>query len=211
MPLPMVHLSVAVLLGERRSTFPSSDFLLGSIAPDAIHMRPNTTRDDKNATHLLTTPDTPEHDAVRNLLDQPNPSTFTRAYAAHLLTDRLWLSEVFYKFRDSAPTEPNSAEERTLYYTETDQVDINLYHRTPWRPEVWRCLEVAQAPNFPPLLTAEEIYGWADRTLRWYEDPAKNPGVTPQYLTDSLVADFIIQSADDIQHWFDAWGVDSAV
>ena len=42
MPLPMVHLSVAVSLCEKDGRFPSPDFLLGSIAPDAIHMRPFT-------------------------------------------------------------------------------------------------------------------------------------------------------------------------
>ena len=53
MPLPMVHLSVAVALSEKEGRFPSADFLLGSIAPDAIHMRPNSSRLDKEHVHLI--------------------------------------------------------------------------------------------------------------------------------------------------------------
>lgn len=50
MPLPMVHFSVAVKYFENEE-IPSA-FLLGSIAPDSIHMRKNTNREDKKLTHL---------------------------------------------------------------------------------------------------------------------------------------------------------------
>lgn len=52
MPLPMVHLAIAVQAHKLISSEPTPAFLLGSIAPDAIHMRPNTTRNDKQKTHL---------------------------------------------------------------------------------------------------------------------------------------------------------------
>jgi len=53
MPLPMVHLAVAVRLYEAQGVLPPSGFLLGSLAPDAIHARPGTQRADKDVTHLL--------------------------------------------------------------------------------------------------------------------------------------------------------------
>ena len=42
MPLPMVHCAIAMGLAAREQRLPSGAFLLGSIAPDAIHTRPNT-------------------------------------------------------------------------------------------------------------------------------------------------------------------------
>lgn len=52
MPLPMAHLAVAVRIQNLvdRNSFPN--FLLGSIAPDAIHMRPGSGPDDKQRGHL---------------------------------------------------------------------------------------------------------------------------------------------------------------
>lgn len=46
MPLPMVHLS------EMRGSNSSKEFLLDSIAPDAIHMRSDAGRTAKAETHL---------------------------------------------------------------------------------------------------------------------------------------------------------------
>jgi hypothetical protein len=63
MPLPMVHLAVAVRVHEVESRVPSSAFLLGSIAPDAIHMRPGTGRDDKRRVHLVD-PHDPGHERI---------------------------------------------------------------------------------------------------------------------------------------------------
>ena len=41
MPLPMVHLAISVRMRAQDGRALTPDFLLGSIAPDAIHMRPN--------------------------------------------------------------------------------------------------------------------------------------------------------------------------
>jgi hypothetical protein len=214
MPLPMVHLAVAIQLGERWQNFPSSPFLLGSIAPDAIHMRPNTIRTDKDVTHLKPAEDTPDHAAVHALLDQwrlasPDAFRFAAGYAAHVLTDRLWLQDVIVRFRAHAPTQPNSEAERTLYYEETDQIDFNLYHQSDWRPEVWKRLPAAEAIDFPPLLTGQEIGGWQERTLHWYGELKQEPGILPRYLTDEMVHDFIGQATDYVEKWFELWGVET--
>jgi hypothetical protein len=72
MPLPMVHLKIAVQshsLAERSLT---PEFLLGSLAPDAIHMRANTNRDDKNRVHLYVSDGTESEvvESVRLLMDK---------------------------------------------------------------------------------------------------------------------------------------------
>jgi hypothetical protein len=71
MPLPMVHLAIAVRAHELMGSEPTPAFLLGSIAPDAIHMRPNATRDDKRKTHLLSdVADPGGHKHMCQLLDR---------------------------------------------------------------------------------------------------------------------------------------------
>jgi len=150
MPLPIVHFAVAVRMHE-----------LKGIAPDAIHVRPNTGHDDKLRVHLRGA-DNSNHERVRALLVQhwtagTEATGFAEGYAAHLLTDRLWVETVVEPLRESSPFKNLSAQEaRSLYYRETDQIDFNLYHHVPWRATVWARLAAAQPRDFAPLLTAEE-------------------------------------------------------
>jgi hypothetical protein len=68
MPWPMVHFAIAEKLFDHE---PLPEFLLGSIAPDAIHMRENTTRQDKNKTHLCRADGTmPDLITFRNFLKE---------------------------------------------------------------------------------------------------------------------------------------------
>ena len=53
MPLPMVHLNIAIeLLQSGYKANDLSRFFLGIISPDAIHMRKDAISDDKRKTHL---------------------------------------------------------------------------------------------------------------------------------------------------------------
>jgi hypothetical protein len=161
MPLPMVHLAVAVHMHRLEGNTPSPDFLLGSIAPDAIHVRPNAAPDDKRRVHLSETHD-PHRERVRPLLagyrsDESTALGFAEGYVAHLLTDYLWVETVIDSFHKSIPPGLSDQEERSLYYLETDQIDFDLYRRMPWRPEVWSKLAAATGTwitKVPRSLTA---------------------------------------------------------
>ncbi|MGF7050649.1 hypothetical protein J2T13_005199 [Paenibacillus sp. DS2015] len=50
MPWPMVHFAISNILYEDN---PTRSLLLGSIAPDAIHVRSQITREEKGVTHSL--------------------------------------------------------------------------------------------------------------------------------------------------------------
>lgn len=212
MPLPMVHLAIAVRLADAVQRPPPAAFLLGSIAPDAIHMRAGSSRDDKRRTHLLLPPDTADHQRIQALLAQyaaasPTEQVFAAGYAAHLLTDRLWSATIVDPFRAQLPGDVDPAVLRELYYQETDQIDFNLYHRAPWRAEVWRQLERAPRIEFAPLLSAEEIDLWRARTLRWFSELKEEPGITPAYLSDSLVATFIDDATALVSERFATWQI----
>ena len=57
MPLPMIHLAVAREYAKASANFAGlincPEYYLGSISPDAVHMRPGTGKSDKGITHLL--------------------------------------------------------------------------------------------------------------------------------------------------------------
>ncbi|HTX90636.1 MAG TPA: zinc dependent phospholipase C family protein [Anaerolineales bacterium] len=206
MPLPMVHLAIAVRLADSFPAAGEPDFLLGSLAPDAIHMRAGARPADKDACHLRGVEGLPDLDRIRSLLAEGDRRSgpladFTAGYAAHLIADRLWMVLVYSEFkRKLERLDPEAM--RKLYYLETDQVDFDIYRRADWRPRVWEGLARVSAPEFSPLLGAGEIAAWRDHTLHWFDETMQEPGIVPQYLTDALTEDFVGQAAGSVSEFF---------
>jgi hypothetical protein len=212
MPLPMVHFAIAVELAARIQQQPTGAFLLGSIAPDAIHMRPGTDRLDKRRTHLNEPPDTADHAQLYSWLRQHAPAAdpqlaFTVGYLAHILADRLWLERVVTPFRSRLASDADPAVIRALYYQETDQIDFDLYHQVPWRALVWEAVQSAVAPNYLPLLSAEEIDQWRQRKLHWFGELKQEPKIRPQYISATILATYIDAAVEAIADQLRRWDV----
>ena len=211
MPLPMVHLAIAVgACAGGACTGPSGEFLLGALAPDAIHMRPGTSRVDKDATHIVVGrvewPEGPVRAWLAGCRDATVPlRDLARGYAAHVLCDRLWGCNVFQAFRQAVPPDTDPAALRTLYYRETDQIDIDLYRTVPWREEVWRLLAGAESQDVPGLLTAGEIDAWRVRTLGWYDVPEHDPGIAPEYITRERVEAYVEEAIRRVRGCAATW------
>lgn len=213
MPLPMVHLKVAVSYREWLNIKEDlNPFYLGNIAPDAIHMRKGSTRDDKNRTHF--SPNA-EGDYLKRLEDNymsyihlnldSDWKWFVKGYFMHLLTDYYWFRDLYSKFAKSGLQKHTQEHLRTLYYKETDQVDFNIYKQEVWRKEVWDSLNHARSFNFGDLLTSEEIMQWRDRTFVFFNDDSKEPGIVPEYITNKLVDDFVQETVPRLEVIISGW------
>ena len=212
MPLPMVHLRIAFQLAIPFNRFPSPAFLLGSLAPDAIHMRAGADGVAKRIVHLNEPPDTSEHDAIRELLHpysqmQVPLSHFAAGYAAHLLADRLWNKTIIQPMQTRCASSIDAPALRELYYLETDQLDFNLYHQMPWRSQAWDLLQQAVAPDFPPLLTAQEVDLWRQQILHWFDKLKQEPKIVPQQITDNDIASYTREAVDAIRQQFSTWNL----
>jgi len=210
MPLPMVHLAIAVRLFERNSHVPPPPFLLGSLAPDAIHMRPHFTRADKDLTHLGKPSTTHDEEPLKILVQRADVTDQTQraflvGYVAHILADRRWAATVIPHFSQGLPASVSADQWRTVYYQETDQIDFNVYHHAPWRPRMWTALAAATPLPVEPLLTAGEIGQWRDRTLVWFDHVKEEPRIIPTYITDTMVATFIEETVVALHDTFDTW------
>jgi hypothetical protein len=195
MPLPMVHLAIAVRLGEIWREVDSPDFLLGCLAPDAIHARTGAGEAEKAVTHFRDAEG--EFDLARiqdmfseNVQKEGKLASFSAGYTAHLLSDHLWLTTVTARFKETLGTLDFEVG-RAIYYEETDQLDFDLYRRMEWRPRVWEQLRQTDAPDFLPLLTATEIDAWRNKTLRWFDELKEEPKITPKYFTYEVTMDYI--------------------
>ena len=222
MPLPMVHLSVAHRLVERYGCLPSPALYLGSIAPDAIHKRSDTDRQDKLSVHLVGK-DGLDEARLRAFLAQQSRAEGDAAdvavgyatdiaigYVGHILTDVYWRADVLLPWRAQFEerlqrNEMPVAELRALYYNECDKVDLDLYDQQPWRPEVWALLRAARARDLDGLLSADEIAGWRDRVLAWFDDNRHKALYTAQYLTLERVLAFVDDAAARVHERLAAW------
>ncbi len=110
----MVHLAIAVKYFESQNI--PNTFLLGSIAPDSIHMRNNTSRDDKIKTHFggeQTEPFLLES-RYKELISQdidPDWKWFVRGYFAHVLTDYYWVQSLYSRYQDEVSKNDLTKEE----------------------------------------------------------------------------------------------------
>lgn len=195
MPLPMVHLAIA---REISNYYPSlkkcPEFYLGAVSPDAIHMRENSTSEDKFITHLGANGEI----SVTRVLDylkcnfDKSYNNFLLGYGIHVLTDIIWNETVYSNFRisynrDSSPI----SDIKKAYYNDTDWIDFKLYREADWRPEVWSLLEKAGNYDVENILNSEEINRWKLRTLHWFDNFTDEFNLSARYIKNEVIIEFI--------------------
>jgi len=209
MPLPMVHLAIAVKYFEGQDI--PSTFLLGSIAPDSIHMRRNASKGDKVNTHFggQQSDVSALENHYKELISRNSDEDwkwFVRGYFAHVLTDLYWVQQIYSSYKEKTSKYNLTAEEiRTTYYMETDEVDFYLYESKPWKGIVWNGLVQTKIYGLNPLLSEEEINYWRLRTLHWFDLITSRPGIEPQYITKVMVEEFIEQTTDLVRTTIEDW------
>jgi len=222
MPLPMVHLAVAVRLVVAREptgspesadtpeSTDSAEFYLGSIAPDAIHTRDGAGRSEKLDTHFAHGyPRQYDLGALGAMLAEHRVGgelvSFAEGYAAHVLTDRLWQDTLVAAFRQRMQREGAELDLRALYYRDCDKLDFDIYDTAPWRSAVWGYLSAAAVCDFSPFLTASEIAAWRDRVLGWFDqNPAMRLHEATQ-ISSSEVEAFIHRAAGEVAGQMREW------
>lgn len=218
MPLPMVHLNIANLITDSlQGQADRGSFYLGNIAPDSIHMREGTTRDDKEYTHFNPKD---EGDYVGGLKElylsymqqraDEGWKWFVRGYFMHVMTDYYWFRSVHPEFVErvnkedlSIGTSRSKEELARLYYQETDQIDFDLYRGSSWSEEVWQVLNSSLGYNMTDRLTADEIVRWRDHTFSFLN--GEEPGITPEFITGERVQVFVEESVERLIALLSSW------
>lgn len=172
MPLPMVHLGVARKFAVDTFLIDCPKFYLGSISPDAVHMRDNLSKDDKTLSHLRVADDR----WLENVLDflklnkDSADFNFFIGYGIHILTDIIWHDTLYAQFKSLYHEDPAPVEDiRAAYYNDTDKLDFELFKICKWRENIWQLLSEAEGVDLQCVLNAAEINDWNRRTLHWYD------------------------------------------
>ncbi len=110
MPWSMVHTAIAIRFSGYN---PSSHLLLGSISPDAIHMRGSVTREEKGVTHFVREGKLPTIEVMENkclkylrLNEDREWKDFILGYFAHIYADLRWTDTVYAEFERNYTGEP---------------------------------------------------------------------------------------------------------
>ncbi|CAN7444796.1 zinc dependent phospholipase C family protein [Paenibacillus sp. LjRoot56] len=211
MPWPMVHFSIAEKCFDHD---PSPEFLLGSIAPDAIHMRANTTRKDKGRTHLCeddgtmpnlqTFSDFCKRHITHN--DHDNDQ-FILGYVSHLYADLKWTETVWNDYVDKMKPVIDGQNEsiKSRYNIEVCQIDYNLYRNEAWSNKIFDSLLKAREYSVPDLLTSKEITQYRAHIMQNLRNEEKEPCIVPIYITDDIVKLFIKDTVDELKSLIKAW------
>ncbi|MGG1553886.1 zinc dependent phospholipase C family protein [Paenibacillus ferrarius] len=209
MPWPMVHFAIAdkVCSGD-----PCPYFLLGSIAPDAIHAREGTTREDKGRTHFMENGVMPTIDqigqhAVHYLSSNRMPEwkAFIQGYISHVYTDLRWTETLYAGYEASFH---GAAEmRRNTYNREVSQIEFILMRSEAWTECVISKLQEVEAIAMPPLIEADEIEAYSNAKIEWLLHASNEPGITPIYFEEEKVRTFISRTSEELHRLFKEWGI----
>ncbi|GGG61139.1 hypothetical protein [Paenibacillus radicis (ex Gao et al. 2016)] len=212
MPWPMVHFAVAE---EVCTAEPSPHFLLGSIAPDAIHRREASTREDKKFTHLF---ESGKFSTIERLKDRclhywvQNTDAewrdFVRGYFAHIYTDIKWTQTLYSPFAIEYQGERDEA--KRVYYKEVSQLEFILLRNETWGASALERLRQASGYGIEPLVTQTEVEQYRDDKLQWFADQHNEPGIELVFFTEAKVKPFASQTAAELRQFYKEWGMDSS-
>lgn len=211
MPWPMVHFAIAEQVSGGSA---SPALLLGSIAPDAIHARADTTREDKRKTHLMTDDGQfPELETLRreilSCLSEASSKEWRQyvfGYFLHIYTDIRWTLDLYPGFKARFLGDPTAEGEQ--YKRESSQIEFILMRSQLRGNRVLLDLEHASAYPVPALVTEEEVEKYRDAKLDWLREAAHEPRIKPAFFTEEVVRSFIEGTSFDWITLTKEWGME---
>lgn len=174
MPYPMVHMQIACRVMEKTGQIERpGDFILGSVAPDAVHFHMGFLPEMKETTHLwkgsgpawgVTTDSGRWKENIvrfrKTLFGSEgceNPD-FAAGYLTHLLTDYWYDMRVYGPLRKKLEKmEDSGAAEFARYREEAHGFDQWLYHTSPDRKRIWELLRAGRPCSMEGLVLREDV------------------------------------------------------
>jgi len=171
MAFPLTHLIVAREVLKLLPHYNPEDFLLGSIAPDAVHYREEFVNAShlnigptKKITHLCPVSDekwgqVTDNDSwvicVQDFLRKHPNDSFMAGYAVHALTDLYNNKTLWHNFRTKFP-EVAAQGYGSGYYVDLRRIDNALYFET-LQGDIFTLLANATPKDLPNIILAKEV------------------------------------------------------
>ena len=200
MAQPMMHLLIADKIYTKKSSSIHSydDFLLGSIAPDAVHVKENYTREIKDISHYRF--DSKSHisyfDTFINEYQTFGNRDFVVGYLVHLLSDMIWYHSIRAPFKEEflkAPSQNMSMNE--AYYADCEQIEQLMFFEEN-APRIIEAINRGKAYSLEGLIDAEDVKAWKEKLIFDYNNK-KNALPHIQYVSEQHIRDYITNCAEE--------------
>ncbi|MDE7298671.1 MAG: zinc dependent phospholipase C family protein [Lachnospiraceae bacterium] len=194
MAQPMMHLLIADKIYTEKFSFihSYSDFLLGSIAPDAVHVKENYTRELKDISHYRFNSKSriSYFDTFFNEYYTAENKDFVAGYLVHLLSDMIWYHSIRVPFKEEflkAPSQNMSMNE--AYYADCEQIEQLMYlEKSAFR--IIEAINRGNAYSLEGLIDAEDVKAWKEKFIFDYNNKNNHLRHT-KYISEQHIRDYI--------------------
>ncbi len=208
MAQPMMHLLIADKIYTEKSGLIRSygEFLLGSIAPDAVHMRENYTREIKEISHYRFNNKSPVSyfDTFFDEYAGSENRDFVLGYLVHLLSDMIWYHSVRIPFKKrflQIPSHDMSMNE--AYYADCKQIEEVMFG-VENVSRIINGLKESKAYTLEGLIDAESVSAWKTKLILDYHNKRDVPPHT-KYISEDHVRDYITNCAKECSKYLDVY------
>ena len=188
MPKSTMHLWVAKKIAERLKFEAGASFLLGNIAPDAISVRPDRTKADKQTAHLRQSNFSDGYKNAKKILNDFSGNEFLKGCALHIMLDDLWTKGPYYKTLKYLEQDHSTKEAKILYLKDIEYVESWLFRQNTSRA-LWSGVMNAPTERFFDILTPGEIEDFRKKTYIKLNN--QRTGTPSKYITLDVVYSFM--------------------
>ena len=222
MAYQMIHMEVAYRLLDRLPWIKEkADFILGSVAPDSVHMSPAYQVSMKEKSHLFNgsgewgnTEDYGNWD--RNIRtfwqNQGQQESDSRDFAAgvcvHCWTDLIYARDVWMKLRHQYTPVIGFDAFQKKYYIEARGIDLWLWQNSSNTHEIRKMLEAGEIQELSGFFNRKDMEKIKENLL-YHQYQAEPVAVSDyQYVPKAVISDFLAAASNEIAAYFDQMNPD---
>ena len=217
MPFPMIHLHVANKIATIHPELikSPSQFYLGTLSPDSVHMREEFIANEKKITHLCTSDEnwgeiTKNDEWIDNVMSfwhehkNSDNSCFVLGYCVHILSDIYGNIHIWTPFKQKMNLEMKDYY-GGAHHNRQASVDFKLAHEFARKKEIWDLLKKSKVVTIPGIVFEGDIEKQKYRILyEQYEDITEDKRTIDETLYQNALTqienttNFVLQTLGDV-------------
>ena len=219
MAYPLTHLFVANGMAKSLKVIDRADFLLGSVAPDAVHYRKSFVGASmadigsaKKTTHLCPISDEKWGSVTDNegweryvkiFLSRQEKTPFMLGYVTHVLTDIYNNKSLWHNFRTGYPLEAKKGY-NSGYYDDLKHIDKLLMRNREVTDDICEKLTQAKAVGLNGLVSVDEVEAIKQQLIVDYGSNSQISNIDKFYHTKFVSYDEMLIFVKEAMHYASA-------
>jgi hypothetical protein len=101
--------------------------------------------------------------------------------------------------------DPHNESIKNIYNLDVCQIDFDLYKNEEWAGKIFSLLAESKEYSIEPWLTGKEISQYRKKTINWLSYAINEPRITPKYITEDVVREFIKATTQELRFLINEW------